>query len=245
MYSRNCGVHISDERLASAERKFTASRMPPGDPNATAEIDVHFHVVSANKTLEGGWIPESQIKDQMDVLNMDYATTGLKWKLVNTTRILSKEWFEGVAPESPENTALKQVFRAGNESTLNVYTVGFISNPAAQGLLGYATFPADYRSNPKDDGVVILYRTLPKGTAAPFNLGRTLTHEVGHWVGLYHTFQGGCEGAGDSVDDTAPEQSPANGCPLKRDTCPGGEVDPISNFMDYTDDSCNAHEGAM
>ncbi|KAG5352360.1 hypothetical protein C0989_002681 [Termitomyces sp. Mn162] len=132
---------------------------------------------------------DSQIQAQLDVLNMDYAESGVKWNLVNTTRIQSQEWFDSVAPDSPENAALKSVFRYGNESTLNVYTVGFVKNVEAQGLLGYSTFPADYKSNPKDDGVVIRYSSLPNGTAAPFNLGRTLTHEVGHWVGLYHTFQ--------------------------------------------------------
>ncbi|KAG6907686.1 hypothetical protein DXG01_007789 [Tephrocybe rancida] len=236
--TRVCGVNISPSKLAAAERRFSANRLPPSAPNATASIDVHFHVVSANTTLAGGYVPDSQIQAQIDVLNMDYAETGIKWNLVNTTRIQSQEWFDSVGPESPQNTALKTVFRYGNESTLNVYTVGFVKNIEAQGLLGYATFPADYKSAPKDDGVVIRYSSLPNGTAAPFNLGRTLTHEVGHWVGLYHTFQGGCEGSGDSVDDTAPEASPASGCPLKRDTCPGGDVDPVQNFMDYTDDSC-------
>jgi hypothetical protein len=68
-------------------------------------------------------------------------------------------------------------------------------------------------------------------------------HEVGHWAGLYHTFQGGCAAAGDDITGTAYEQAPATGCPLARpSSCPGEtRFDPVENSMDSSGDTCMKH----
>lgn len=161
---------------------------------------------------------DEQIKDQIEVLNRDYTGTGLTFKLVNTTRTRNRKWFENVAPATPEQEEMKKKLRCGGPNALNVFSVSF-DNKNASDFLGYATLPSGYNDNPKDDGVVVRYSTLPGGIHAPTNLGRTLTHETGHWVGLYHTFEGGCEGKGDYVSDTPPEADAAHGCPAGRRTC--------------------------
>ncbi|KAG5644583.1 hypothetical protein DXG03_008157 [Asterophora parasitica] len=228
------------------EKHFAANKVEVGEFSTQAVLNVYFHVVSKDSTLAGGNIPDSQISAQINVINKAYASVGISWVLAGTTRTVNADWFNNAAPGTSQQTALKKALRKGGAADLNVYTVGFTSGSGA-GLLGYATFPSSYASNSIDDGVVFLYSSVPGGTAAPYNLGhfigsipslQTLTHESGHWVGLYHTFQGGCVSPGDSVDDTPYEASPASGCPAGRDTCPAAGVDPIHNYMDYSDDAC-------
>lgn len=196
-------------------------------------IDVYFHVINQGTGVANGDVPDSMITDQINVLNAAFASTGWSFNLVLRFRTTNAAWYT-MEPGTTAEAQAKAALRRGTANDLNIYS----ANPGG-GLLGWATFPWNYDADPVKDGVVILHSSMPGGTAAPYNLGDTATHEVGHWMGLYHTFQGGCnKRRGDFVDDTAPEKSPAFGCPIGRDTCRGGAVDPINNFMDYTDDAC-------
>ncbi|KAI0722191.1 metalloprotease [Cerioporus squamosus] len=235
---RTCGTTISPEKLLAHEAHFQANKVAKTEAAAaTATVNVFWHVISQDSTLAGGNIPDSMIADQITVLNEGYAPSGLQFVLKNTTRTVNWNYFNQAGPGTSVQTQMKQELRQGGVADFNVYTVGFTA-PADVGLLGYSTFPADYAGNSKDDGSVILFSSLPGGSTDRFNEGKTLTHEAGHWVGLYHTFMGGCSGVGDMVDDTPPEATPASGCPTGRDTCTSAGLDPINNFMDYSDDSC-------
>ncbi|WP_067489224.1 zinc metalloprotease [Actinomadura hibisca] len=190
-------------------------------------IRVHFQVV--HNGTEGN-VPTRQLLKQLLVMNQGFAKQQIYFVPASVKRVKNAAWFSD--PEGNEQ-AMKTALRKGGRADLNFYTADL-----GESLLGWATFPTDYAADPKLDGVVVHYQSLPGGAITNYNEGDTGTHEVGHWMGLYHTFQDGCGTAGDRVADTPEEESPAQGCPTGRDTCPAPGADPIHNFMDYSYDAC-------
>jgi len=178
---------------------------------------------------------EGQVLDQLQVLNAAFGVNSpYQFQLVGQIRQFDNSAWLTAGPGSSAEGSMKSSLRQGDRGDLNMY----VSSPGG-GLLGWATFPSSYGSNPTNDGVVVLGGSLPGGSAAPYNEGDTGTHEVGHWLGLYHTFQGGCRGNGDFVADTPAVRSPNYGCPAGIDSCrKQSGLDDVFNYMDYTDDSC-------
>ena len=234
---RVCGTLEPTEVQKDAIEQYVNDHVQQGHALTGGTIPVYFHVINKGSGIANGDIPASQVTASIAVLNAAYASTGWQFNLMSTDRTTNATWYT-MGPGSLAESQAKAALRRGGKNALNLYT----ANPGG-GLLGWATFPSSYASKPSADGVVILYTTVPGGTAAPYNEGDTATHEVGHWMGLLHTFTGGCStnatSGGDLVADTPAEQGGAFGCPVGRDTCVSiTGLDPITNFMNITDDAC-------
>jgi hypothetical protein len=220
-------------------------------------IPVVVHVVY-NTSAQN--ISNAQIQSQIDVLNEDY-------RRLNTDKTNTPSAFSGVAADCELSFCLAGISPTGavttgiirKSTTVNSFTdddaVKYNSSggddawPASSylnlwvcnlggGLLGYAQFPGGAAAT---DGVVILYSSFGRtgNVTAPYNKGRTATHEVGHWLNLHHIWgDAGC--GNDLVSDTPTQQTSNFGCPsFPHTTCSNGaNGDMFMNYMDYTDDGC-------
>ncbi len=194
-----------------------------------AEIPIAVHVIYSGSE---GNLPLSVLNDQLDVINAAFVGTGFSFRIDSIDRTDDAFWYN-MQPGSLAATQAKNALNISPETRLNLYTT------RKPGNLGFATFPWSLAVSPSQDGIVISYDSVPGGSRENFNEGDTAVHEIGHWLGLFHTFQGGCFNPGDSVFDTPYEGIPSEGCPINRDTCPVRfGTDPIFNFMDYSDDDC-------
>lgn len=245
--ARSTGHMARDEMRTTGHDKLTGwlRHHPAAERAAEARvaavrpvtIPVAFHVVRKNTTVEGGNVPKAWITNEITVLNNSYsgatggADTGFQFSLQSIDRTTNPGWFK---LKGGKEKKIKAALKVGGPETLNIYSADL-----GKVLLGWAYFAQDAATDGILDGVVIHFDSLPGGPWGPdYSGGDTATHEIGHWLNLYHTFQGGCNGDGDFIADTPAEASPAFECPTGRDTCTAPGSDPIHNFMDYTFDSC-------
>lgn len=216
-------------------------------------IPVVIHIVHNGQSVgTGPNITAAQAISQIDVVNEDFRRMN-----ADTTNTLAQ--FVGVAADTEIEFCLATVDPQGQPTTglnrvdggqgswsindiestlkpstiwnrnhyLNMWSVNFTSG----GLLGYAQFPGGPANT---DGVVVGYQYF--GLAGGGFSGRTMTHEVGHWLNLRHIWgDGGC-GASDFVGDTPDSDNPNYGCPLSHTSC--STLDMVQNYMDYSNDNC-------
>lgn len=152
-------------------------------------------------------------------MNSHYAAHGFQFSIAGIDYTTNSNW-----ATDQDQMGMKGTLRKGDYKTLNLYYISDVG-----GANGYCYFPTSGvrpgSSTLIQDGCTILSSTITNG--------QTMTHEVGHWFGLYHTFQNECNGAGDSVDDT-PACKKSFSCDGNLDTCPGlPGKDPVNNFMSY------------
>ena len=235
----------------AAQRGFSEGMGSADKSETVTVISVCVHVMS-NKNGTVGYVPRIQIVHQIEQLNHDFAgrnaglgtDTRFTFKLSNITRHYNNKWHNLTSGSAAERAA-KTATHVGGPNVLNLWLAyPYTFNPRTgknEELLGYATFPSEYKNNPAMDGVVVNYKSLPGGSLVSFNLGRTATHEVGHWLGLFHIFgntQRACSGKGDGVRDTVYQRLHFE-CTVGKDSCPNRDgVDMIHNFMGYADDCC-------
>jgi hypothetical protein len=226
---RSCGTSAPTDESNLIHQNFQieeehARRAGNFSIEAAISVKVYWHIVALDNTAAGGYLTQAQMDSQLAVLNNAYAPLGISFTTAGTDWTINTKWASYKSP-----SAMKSSLHKGTYSDLNVYFI-----PQFQ-YLGIATFPWENANNIGQDGIICLSSSVPGG-AAPYDLGQTATHEAGHWFGLYHTFQGGCTGEGDYVSDTAAEASAAFGCEVGRDTCTATGLDPITNYMDYSDE---------
>ena len=239
------------QRIEELTTQFVANYNPSSSFRTVKTIPVVVHVVYNTASQN---IPLSQIQNQIAVLNADYSKSNsditkvpaifqsIESNMEVQFSLFSVDRVSTTTTSFTTDDRVKSSSTGGANSIDPAHKLNIWLCNLGGGLLGYSTFPGGIASN---DGVVILYSSLPGGTAAPYNLGRTATHEIGHWLNLYHTFQGGCARSattgGDLVADTPSEKSAAFGCPTNRNTCNSGtgdQPDITVDYMDYTDDAC-------
>lgn len=253
---------VSHERPAAAapQRRQSAQRQRSVAPSTTApapqapaarlsrvvRIPVYVNVVRGRHKHERGFASDRAVRRVLRQLNNGFSggqsslntPTRYEFVLKRVKRVTHDGWYHAYF-NGPRSKRMKRALHRGGRHALNLYITG--SGPKGQPVLGFASFPWKQKHYPRLDAVVINHKSMTHGSARGYNLGDTVVHETGHWLGLFHTFQGGCSARNDLVADTPAENGPSSGCDLSSDTCPAPGLDPVSNFMNYSPDRCITH----
>jgi hypothetical protein len=175
-------------------------------------------------------------------MNAAFAGTPFSFSLTKLTKTNNKTWYTSCLDPVVED-AMKRRLAYKPAQVLNIYVCKTEIPGQPSGVIGYAYYPWTFPENNYLQGVVIHPGTLPtdSGLEGFDHLGLNAVHEIGHWLGLYHTFEGGCLDQ-DQVADTPAQARPTFTCDLTRDSCPAGPgLDDVKNYMDYEDDFCYDH----
>ncbi len=223
-------------------RSVFAREVEPRLP-ATVVIPVYVHVLKGKHKGERRPISRTRAVQLLSILNKGMsggqsplsASTRYRFVLKKVDWTARDSWYHAFF-NGRRDRQMKRKLHRGNARTLNLYFNG--GGPRGYPALGWSKFPWQYAGAKKLDGVSVNVDALPGGRIRGYNLGDTLIHETGHWLGLLHTFQSGCEGQGDLVIDTPAEAEPSFACQTTRNTCPAPGLDPVRNFMDYSRDDC-------
>ncbi len=211
---------------------------------SSVTIPVYVHVIKGKHRRERHTAGPKRVARVIRILNAGFdsrqsalgTTTRYTFKLKKIDWTRNDSWYHAFL-NGPRDRKMKRKLHRGNARTLNLYING--GGRTDEPVLGWARFPWQYASAPRLDGVSVNVAALPGGKARGYNLGDTVIHETGHWMGLLHTFQGGCSETNDQVADTPAEAEPSFYCETNRDTCPAMPgFDPVRNFMDYSRDAC-------
>ncbi len=262
-------LKVEEERGNELARQY-ASQLSLAKKGTVIYIPVVFHVIH-KYGFEN--ISQAQVNDALRVMNEDFRKmVGTKGGTSTDSRSVDAEIEFRLAQIDPNGNPTDGVNRIYNASEtdngtdvtkalsywdsnkyFNVWVVNVINSssaPSGSIILGYAQFPFSRTSRPSTDGIIVRADQVGNiGVAQTSQAGRTLTHEAGHWCGLYHPFQGGCVGGtssncasqGDQVCDTPPVAASTSGCPNSQNSCTNDVPDlpdNIKNFMDYADGTC-------